>query len=312
MTIKKMAEMTGLSVEAIRAYIKKGQIRIQVHWIKARNGRTMIHVERFNDMAGRYRGVDTPWFWFGRSHSHWRAASTNECSFRFLQLARERNKRPTSAPVVLMEIALGTFPTLPSDFPRADGLDGYRGIRGSLVTVAEALRDYLREIGQRCAPSTVRDYSHRTHKHLLPTFGHLALAELTPEAVRQWLQSIDLSSKAKNNILIPLRRIFDRAFEDGVIDKNPMLRVKGLPVQAREADPFSIDEVRLILGELRLRSEQAAGYFGIAFQTGLRTSELLALECGRRGFGLQETLHHQGPCSWCRRITKNKQRTSHR
>ncbi len=40
--------MTGLTVEAIRAYIKKGHLRIEVHWIKAANGRTMIHIERFN------------------------------------------------------------------------------------------------------------------------------------------------------------------------------------------------------------------------------------------------------------------------
>lgn len=48
-TVNKMAELTGLSVEAIRAYIKKGHLRLQVHWIKASNGRTMIHVERFNE-----------------------------------------------------------------------------------------------------------------------------------------------------------------------------------------------------------------------------------------------------------------------
>lgn len=47
-TVKRMAEMTGLTVEAIRAYIKKGHLRIEVHWIKAANGRTMIHIERFN------------------------------------------------------------------------------------------------------------------------------------------------------------------------------------------------------------------------------------------------------------------------
>ena len=46
-TIEKMAEMTGLSIEAIRAYIKKGYLRLTVHWIKGANGRTMINVERF-------------------------------------------------------------------------------------------------------------------------------------------------------------------------------------------------------------------------------------------------------------------------
>ena len=34
-TIKKFAELTGLTEEAIRQYIKKGQWREKIHWRKA-------------------------------------------------------------------------------------------------------------------------------------------------------------------------------------------------------------------------------------------------------------------------------------
>ena len=41
-TIKKFAELTGLTEEAIRQYIKKGQWRKKIHWDKAPNGRIFI------------------------------------------------------------------------------------------------------------------------------------------------------------------------------------------------------------------------------------------------------------------------------
>lgn len=47
-TIDKASELTGLSREAIRSYKKKGTIHKEVHWIKAANGRIMIHWDNFN------------------------------------------------------------------------------------------------------------------------------------------------------------------------------------------------------------------------------------------------------------------------
>ena len=41
-TIKKFAELTGLTEEAIRQYKKKGQWREKIHWIKAPNGKIFI------------------------------------------------------------------------------------------------------------------------------------------------------------------------------------------------------------------------------------------------------------------------------
>lgn len=41
-TIKKFSELTGLTEEAIRQLIKKGQWRKKIHWDKAPNGRIFI------------------------------------------------------------------------------------------------------------------------------------------------------------------------------------------------------------------------------------------------------------------------------
>ena len=44
-TIKKCAELTGLSEEAIRQYKKKGQWQNGIHWFQSENGRIFIKLK---------------------------------------------------------------------------------------------------------------------------------------------------------------------------------------------------------------------------------------------------------------------------
>ena len=46
-TIRVATEGTGLTVNALREYIKKGLLTEKHHWVKAPNGRIMVHRERF-------------------------------------------------------------------------------------------------------------------------------------------------------------------------------------------------------------------------------------------------------------------------
>jgi integrase len=80
---------------------------------------------------------------------------------------------------------------------------------------------------------------------LIPTFGDLAIAELTASKVKEWLSELPCSNKRKGNILTPLRQTFEELYHDEIIDKNPLKRVKNL--------------------------------IQFAFYSGLRTSELIAL-----------------------------------
>jgi hypothetical protein len=52
-TIQRASELTGLTVEAIRNYRKKGQIRQGYHWVK-KGRRLFIHAARFSQwLEGR-------------------------------------------------------------------------------------------------------------------------------------------------------------------------------------------------------------------------------------------------------------------
>jgi integrase len=171
-------------------------------------------------------------------------------------------------------IAIGKF-RYADYFP--DSKRARHGSRASNQTVADTLDDFLESCRRTCENSTWRDYRSAVEYHLKPTFGKLLLRDLTAASIKAWLGGLAISNKRINNILIPLRAVLGDAFADGLIDRNPVERVRNLSNRLEEPHPFTPDEVSKILASA---PEQARNLFQFAFWTGLRTSELIALEWG--------------------------------
>ncbi|MDO6467838.1 tyrosine-type recombinase/integrase [Neptunomonas phycophila] len=110
--------------------------------------------------------------------------------------------------------------------------------------------------------------------HLIPNFGKLTLEELKIAHVYQWLETINISNKRINNVLVPLRQAFQEAFYDELIDSKPMDRFRYRSPETREPQPFNHDEIQRILAQLE---GQEKSLIQFAFWSGLRTSELIAL-----------------------------------
>lgn len=171
------------------------------------------------------------------------------------------------------EIKTGTFDYV-KHFPNSKKAREFRKSRPDHYTIAEGLKDWLKRIQTRCQPSTLRDYNSSVYYHLIPKFGDLAISDLTAILVKVWLSELLCTNKRKNNILIPLRQLYEEMYLDEIIDKNPLDRVKNLPVRTREPEPFKAEEVTKILNEL---DGQEKNLIQFAFWSGLRTSELIAL-----------------------------------
>lgn len=175
---------------------------------------------------------------------------------------------------ILYEIAQDTFNYAKHfpDSPKARSLSGR-----SLQTVGQALDAFMVSAHKRCAHSTLRDYQSAIEHHLKPTFGDLPLTELSATDIKGWIGGLSISGKRINNVLVPLRGVLGDAFADGVIDRNPAARIKNLPHRFEEPDPLSPQDIVKLLGAC---DGQVQNLFQFAIWTGLRTSELIALEWG--------------------------------
>jgi len=174
------------------------------------------------------------------------------------------------------EISIGTF-DYKKHFPNSKRAALFGSGQTGQQLVKDALLSYLDAKKRTLADSTYASYESAVRHNLIPEFGRLKLCDLTTQAIRQWMGGLVISNKRINNVLIPLRGMLADAFADGAIDRNPMDRIKNLEVRQEDPEPFNFDEQQRILDTL---PDQGRNLIQFAFWTGLRTSELIALEWG--------------------------------
>lgn len=175
---------------------------------------------------------------------------------------------------ILYEIETGVF-DYAKHFPSSKRLGRLGNQR--IPTVEQQLTAWLNLKYRTCEYSTYRDYNSASNHHLMPRFGDTLLTDLTTGDINAWIGELTISNKRINNVLIPLRGMLGDAFADGLIQRNPMDRIKNLTHRAREPEPFAPEEVATILASC---NGQIRNLLEFAFWTGLRTSELVALEWG--------------------------------
>lgn len=169
------------------------------------------------------------------------------------------------------EIQLGTF-YFPKHFP--DHPQARRFRKGHQITVGVALKEWLLAKRSRVEPTTYHGYEKDAVYHLIPTFGERRLSELRTSDIEQWLQSLDVCGKTKNNILIPLRSVYRLALRDEKIERDPVEKIPLFQHRAKEPDPLSRAEIEAVLDACE---GQIKNIIEFAIWTGLRTSELIAV-----------------------------------
>jgi integrase len=186
------------------------------------------------------------------------------------------------------EIKQGTF-DYKQVFPHSKQAIANAPTPGGRTLVADYLESWFEETKPGLAASTLREWRGTVFNLLIPKFGKLTLADLTRREIKSWLVSLDvgrakpLSNKRLANIQTVLRSALDDAVEAEILDANPLAGYtysRDLPGydeddEEDEIDPFDIEEQRLIL--VACRTAQFRNLLQFAFWTGLRTSEIIAL-----------------------------------
>ncbi len=187
---------------------------------------------------------------------------------------------------ILRKIEKGTF-NYAEYFPESK-----RAGAPSEVTVGERLHDFMDEARNavaktRMSPSTLEGYRKVVDGRLRPRWGAVRLVDVRPADLRKWISDLDVTLKTARNILGPLGSVLADALNDELIDENPLTKIdvrKLLSKTTRpsdyEVDPFSMDEIRAILAaaDELYPGGAARNLFQFAFWSGMRTSELIALD----------------------------------
>ncbi|HAT9621503.1 TPA: DUF3596 domain-containing protein [Legionella pneumophila subsp. pneumophila] len=246
-------------------------------------------------MGGKRRSGDTPKTPAGVEIRRWSSGKTTlriSFYYRGVQCRETLKLEITPSNIkyaerlrceILNAIERGTF-SYADYFPQSNLARRFGHVKTN-ITIGELLRDFLDQIQATREHSTYIGYKKVCEAHLIPYFGEVALQDLKPAFIREWIRGLQVTSKTVSNILIPLRAIIEQALNDEYIKSNPLDKIvisKLLSKQTSKSnfkvDPFDKKEVKAILEATH--HEQIRNLFQFAFFTGLRTSELIALEWG--------------------------------
>ena len=192
-------------------------------------------------------------------------------------LKRAENHRAA----ILHAIELGTF-DYAATFPTSKNAAKFQEVStapGDLMTVGDYLDKWLDRQKLQLKASSYEGYRKIVIGQLDPWFGKLKLSELKRKNVRERLSIHPAGNKTLGNIQSVLRAALTDAVDDELLEVNPLVgftyrKAEG-PKEEDDIDPFDRDEQAAILAAME---GQGRNLVQFAFWTGLRTSELVALD----------------------------------
>lgn len=180
------------------------------------------------------------------------------------------------------QISAGTF-DYEKYFPNSKKLQLF-GVVKKNKNIKAYLEEYLDICQNRnLSPSTIRGYEKCLSS--LSALHKLHVTELTPAVLKNWISGRKTKLKTIRNNLSFLRSAIDEAVTDGLLAVNPVTLVSASRYHVMnntpsasdyEVDPFTPSETSAIY--LACQYDEWANLFRFAFNTGLRSSELCALD----------------------------------
>lgn len=226
----------------------------------------------------------------GRGGSGVRAASPTSIQIEFVYQGircRERIKlQPSPANLkraerhreaILHAIYEGTFDYAVT-FPGSKNLKKFASNKD--LTTGEWLDLWLGRKEKHIKASTFNGYR-KVLTQLKDGFGTIRLSELSRPHIKSWCNHLDATNKTIANLLSPLRAALQEAVEDGLISDNPLINFsyrKNEPPKKSHVDPFTAQEQHAIIQAANHMNPEIGKWVTVAFWTGLRTSEMIALE----------------------------------
>ena len=189
---------------------------------------------------------------------------------------------------ILDAIERGTF-DYATTFPDSPNRLLFAEYKGEGYKLEDWLKTWLERQKKHLKSSTYDDYRKIVENTLTPEFGRTNLSDFKRTMLRDWCDKQTCGNKRLANVQSVLRIALQDAMSDELIQANPLYgwkyERKEAPKPVDDIDPFATEDQTAILNACR--DPQHRNLIQFAFWTGLRTSELVALEWGdidwRRG-----------------------------
>ncbi len=150
------------------------------------------------------------------------------------------------------------------------------------TTVSEWLHTWLENGRTHWAEATHIQYRYAVN-WIKDEIGYVRLSALSPQQVRSLLTKLKDEKGASGRVLQLVRSTlmaaYNAAIHDDRLAVNPIVKVKTPAAEREEINPFTEDEVRLILG--KTAGERYHAMYALAFYAGLRIGECLGLRWSR-------------------------------
>lgn len=158
-------------------------------------------------------------------------------------------------------------------------------VKPAKETLASYLSTWLRDYGeQHLKPTTLESYRTLVNFHIAPALGAVPLADLTAAQVQTWQADMLRKTTPTGAPISPrrvayaravLRSALHEAVRLGMIQQNPVDRVRAPRQSPKEIKAFTLPQVRTLMEAAR--GHRLEAMLSVAWQTGLRLGELLAL-----------------------------------
>lgn len=124
-------------------------------------------------------------------------------------------------------------------------------------------------------PTTIYSYYSLFKSRIIPFFNEKYPYEITPLMIKGWYSTFTDRGTLNTCVNGILRKAFENAIIEGYIKTTPFIVSFPTLKSNYEIKPFNLEEIKLILDNA---NGWLKNFLGIAFFTGMRTGEILALD----------------------------------
>jgi integrase len=161
-----------------------------------------------------------------------------------------------------------------AEFDLSSELEGHK----SKVTWKKWIAHVLEKYRVEYRTSTYFNYKHSLNKWFDPIWNEKFVDEIKPSDVHTIVfeSMAGTSSYTKRGLLKIVKRVFNIAIEEGLIDRNPAVGIRVRCAEANQA-VLNKNEIEILLREARRTEHRFFPHWTLALLTGMRSGELYSL-----------------------------------